>query len=148
MFQKYWSCTGNSSLIVVELIRRMHEKNTCAKIPRRTLLRVKLQALERRVLDKLETFSIWGAGRDGRNFLNDLSENNRKKVIAFGDVDTNKIGTRYQNPLTGVDVPIVHFSELKPPVVCCVALGRTAGVFEENVNSMKWECGKDFWYFN
>lgn len=127
---------------------RMHEVNTCAKIPRRTILRVKLRALERRVLNHLESFSIWGAGRDGRNFLNDLSEANRKKVMMFGDVDVNKIGTRYQNPLTGVDVPIVHFSQLKPPVVCCVALGRTAGVFEENVESMSWECGKDYWYFN
>ena len=77
-----------------------------------------------------------------------LSEANRKKVVVFGDVDVNKIGTHYENPLTGVDIPIVHYSELKPPVVCCVALGRTAGVFEDNVKSMCWECGKDYWYFN
>ena len=127
---------------------RMHEVNTCAKIPRRTILRVKLRALERWILDHLESFSIWGAGRDGRNFVNELSEANRKKVVVFGDVDVNKIGTHYENPLTGVDIPIVHYSELKPPVVCCVALGRTAGVFEDNVKSMCWECGKDYWYFN
>lgn len=127
---------------------RMHEVNTCAKIPRRTILRVKLRALERRILDHLESFSIWGAGRDGRNFVNELSEANRKKVVVFGDVDVNKIGTHYENPLTGVDIPIVHYSELKPPVVCCVALGRTTGVFEDNVKSMCWECGKDYWYFN
>lgn len=52
---------------------------------------MKLQALERRVLDRLDHFSIWGGGRDGRNFLNDLSDQNRKKVVAFGDVDTNKV---------------------------------------------------------
>lgn len=66
---------------------RMHEVNTCAKIPRRTILRVKLRALERRILDHLESFSIWGAGRDGRNFVNELSEANRKKVVVFGDVE-------------------------------------------------------------
>ena len=100
------------------------------------------------MLDSLDSFSVWGAGRDGRNFVNDLSEKNRKKVKEFGDVDVKKIGTRYVNPLTGVDVPIVHFSQLKPPVICCVALGRTAGVFEKNVESMHWKCGKDYWYFS
>ena len=126
----------------------MHPNNSCSKTPRRALLRVKLRALERRVLDSLDSFSVWGAGRDGRNFVNDLSEKNRKKVKEFGDVDVKKIGTRYVNPLTGVDLPIVHFSELKPPVICCVALGRTAGVFEKNVESMHWKCGKDYWYFS
>ena len=126
----------------------MHPNNSCSKTPRRTLLRVKLRALERRVLDSLDSFSVWGAGRDGRNFVNDLSEKNRKKVKEFGDVDAKKIGTRYVNPLTGVDLPIVHFSELKPPVICCVALGRTAGVFEKNVESMHWKCGEDYWYFS
>ncbi|KAK8826094.1 hypothetical protein WA556_003823 [Blastocystis sp. ATCC 50177/Nand II] len=132
----------------VLVVYRMHPNNACSKVPRRTILRVKLQALERRVLDGLDHFSIWGGGRDGRNFLNDLSEENRKKVVVFGDVDTKKIGTHYVNPLTHVDVPVVHFSELVPPVVCCVALGRTNGVFEANLESMHWTCGKDYWYFN
>lgn len=44
------------------------------------------------MLDGLDHFSIWGGGRDGRNFLNDLSEENRKKVVVFGDVDTKKVG--------------------------------------------------------
>ena len=47
--------------------------------------------MERRILDKLDHFSIWGAGRDGRNFVNELSEINRKKVICFGDVDDKKV---------------------------------------------------------
>lgn len=69
----------------------MHDHNTCAKIPRRKILRVKLRALERRVLNSLDHFSVWGAGRDGRNFVNDLSEKNRKKVVCFGDVDVKKV---------------------------------------------------------
>ena len=47
--------------------------------------------MERRVLNKLDHFSIWGAGRDGRNFVNALSEENRKKVVCFGDVDVKKV---------------------------------------------------------
>lgn len=70
---------------------RLHDHNTCTKIPRRKILRVKLRALERRVLNSLDHFSVWGAGRDGRNFVNDLSEKNRKKVVCFGDVDVKKV---------------------------------------------------------
>lgn len=60
----------------------------------------------------------------------------------------NQIGTTYVNPITNVKVPIVSFKELKPPVVCCVALGRTNGVFESNLASMKWKSQKDYWFFN
>ena len=52
---------------------------------------MKLKAMERRVLNKLDHFSVWGAGRDGRNFVNELSEENRKKVVCFGDVDVKKV---------------------------------------------------------
>ena len=90
LFQRCWSFTG--ALRVNGVTRRMHPNNACSKVPRRTILRVKLQALERRVLDGLDHFCIWGGGRDGRNFLNDLSEENRKKVVVFGDVDTKKVG--------------------------------------------------------
>ena len=70
---------------------RLHDKNTCSRIPRRKILQVKLKAMERRVLNKLDHFSVWGAGRDGRNFVNELSEENRKKVVCFGDVDVKKV---------------------------------------------------------
>lgn len=43
------------------------------------------------MLNSLDHFSVWGAGRDGRNFVNDLSEKNRKKVVCFGDVDVKKV---------------------------------------------------------
>lgn len=75
-----------------ECASRLHGNNTCKRISRRHILRVKLKAMERRVLDKLEKFSVWGAGRDGRNFVNELSEENRKKVVCFGDVDVKKVG--------------------------------------------------------
>ena len=52
---------------------------------------MKLKAMERRVLNKLDHFSVWGTGRDGRNFVNELSEENRKKVVCFGDVDVKKV---------------------------------------------------------
>jgi glycosyltransferase involved in cell wall biosynthesis len=46
------------------------------KIPRKTLLRVRLRALERRVLEQWDHFTIWGAGRDGKSVVNELGKLN------------------------------------------------------------------------
>lgn len=47
------------------------------------------------------------------------------KVVAFCDISESKVGTSYHNSRLKVSIPIVHFSEAKPPIVCCVAKGRT-----------------------
>lgn len=36
------------------------------------------------------------AGRDGKKFFNMLKEENKKKVVAFCDIDQKKIGAKYQ----------------------------------------------------
>ena len=64
-------------------------------------------------------------------------------------MDKKKIGTDY---IYGSHrVPVVHFSELRPPFVTCVALDRTNGAFEANVNevatSLKLVEGKDYFHF-
>ena len=40
-------------------------------------------------------FTIWGAGRDGRDFFKNISPAARGRVAAFCDVDPKKIGTDY-----------------------------------------------------
>ena len=67
------------------------------------------------------------------------------KVVAFCDVNEKKIGTKYHNCVTKHSVPIIHFRDAKPPLVCCVALDRTDGKFERNVQSKGMTEGKDFW---
>ena len=61
-------------------------------------------------------FAIWGAGRDGKDFLKALSPEVVSKVICFVDVDRKKIETVkwYDNPvlLGGRRIPILHFSSL------------------------------------
>lgn len=72
-------------------------------------------------------FAVWGAGRDGKDFLKALTPEVASRVVCFVDVDYNKIEKIkfYDNPSIGVRVPIVHFSELaKDPGVCCTAFGR------------------------
>jgi hypothetical protein len=60
-------------------------------------------------------FAIWGAGRDGKEFLKALSPAVASKVICFVDVDQKKIETTkwYANPALGdIRIPILHFSML------------------------------------
>ena len=58
----------------------------------------------------------------------------------------------YVNAATGLRLPVIPWSKARPPVVCCVALGRTDGAFEANVAS--WAAasdlceGRDFFFFN
>lgn len=141
---------GGELFVVDEilLLYRYHDKSVSKGIPRRELLRIRLKALERRVLNKWSSFSVWGAGRDGKNFVNDLSEENQKKIVCFGDVDVNKINKNYVNSYTGLTIPIVHFSKLKSPFICCVALNRTDGEFEKNVKSLGYTEGVDYYHFN
>lgn len=68
----------------------------CTHTSRKTLLRLRLRAFERRVLSQPSWsagFSIWGAGRDGRNFITELQLEHRRKVRAMCDIDPAKIGT-------------------------------------------------------
>ncbi|KAL7452905.1 hypothetical protein ACHAWC_004620 [Mediolabrus comicus] len=74
-------------------------------------------------------FAIWGAGRDGKDFLKALTPEVACRVVCFVDVDYNKIEKIkfYDNPSIGVRVPIVHFSELvKDPGACPTAFGRVS----------------------
>lgn len=117
------------------------------KSSRRELLRARMRPLERRVLDQWDSFSIWGAGRDGLNFFNDLSERNRAKVAAFCDISPKKINKKVVVTRKGT-VPIVHWSQVTPPVVICVSMGRTGGALEANIASLRMREGIDYWHFS
>ncbi|OQS02676.1 UDP-GlcNAc:betaGal beta-1,3-N-acetylglucosaminyltransferase 1-like [Thraustotheca clavata] len=130
------------------VIYRHSSGSVCSKLPRRILLRTRLASLERRVLSQWTSFTIWGCGRDGKNFFVDLSEEYKKKVTAFCDVNEKKIGTKYYCRETKTQVPIIHFSEAKPPIICCVSMGRTDGELEANIKSLNLVEGVNFWHFN
>jgi hypothetical protein len=50
-----------------------------------------VKAIEHSVLCRWRSFTIWGAGRDGRDFFKALSPASKAKVVAFCDVDANKV---------------------------------------------------------
>lgn len=86
-----------------------------------------MERLQRVVLSKWESFTIWNAGKQGRQFYNSLSEENKNKVLAFCDVDTKKIGKKYVpfNPVSrqeGCPIDIVNFHYAKKPFIVCVKL--------------------------
>ena len=70
---------------------------------------------------------------------------------AFCDVDKKKIGQIYMDHRTKRKIPIIHFSNAEPLVIVCVATNRSLGggkvaEFEENLNSMHWREGVDYWH--
>lgn len=109
--------------------------------------------LETHILSTWTAFSIWNAGKQGRKFFRSLKLENRKKVVSFCDVDKKKIGKHYVPYPKLVDghlvkIPIVHFSQAKPPLVVCVKLGLSNGNFENNLSSLNLEEGKDYILFS
>ena len=103
------------------------------------------RAIGEQVLRGWPSFSIWGAGRDGREFFKALRPEMRSRVAAFCDVDPNKVGTPYQ--YFEWFVPVVHFRDVRPPFVTCVALDRTGGAFEANLASLGLTEGVDYFLF-
>ena len=130
----------------VLVVYRHHGGQLSAATPRSLLTRVRARAMEARVLARLPSFSVWGAGRDAKAFLRELSRESCAKVASFAEVDPRKIGTTYENNAMGVCAPVVHFNEIKAPVVICVARGRTGGALERNVRSVGLVEGETCWY--
>lgn len=120
---------------------RFHGNMTSLTLHRRTLLDVRVKAFEDLVLtlpNWKTGFSIWNSGRDGKDVFRRLSGAARGLLQAWGDIDPKKIGKLQR------DRPIVHFSQLKPPIVCCVPLDREGKEFEANLASLELKPGHDY----
>lgn len=119
---------------------RYHSEMTSASLHRRLLLQVRVTAFEKIMLIRpnwCDGFSIWGCGRDGKDVFKCLSDGAKTLVKAWGDVDEKKIG----NIVYGS--PVLHFSQLKPPILCAVAMDRGGG-FETNLASLQLTPGEDY----
>lgn len=86
-----------------------------SQTPRKLLLHLRVLSFETAVLrcDWPGLFVVWGAGRDGKNFVKALSEDTRRRVACFVEVDEKKIDSGYYfNKEINVRIPVVHFSVL------------------------------------
>ena len=94
------------------------QKSQSSNTSRRLLLHLRVLAFERCVLRvnphwQQSDFCVWGAGRDGKDFIKALSPDLRQRVACIADVDPKKINTGYYvNREIKVRIPIVHFSLL------------------------------------
>ena len=149
-FHRHLDLNGRLARIKEPLIIYKYGRDSLSwKISRKTLLRIKAKAFERRIIfnewSSHEQFMIWGNGRDGRDFLKALSYEGRAKLKGFGDIDPKKIARGYQYERGGIKYPVVYFEKLVPPVVICVAMDR-GGLLEKNVASMNWVEGVDYYH--
>lgn len=122
---------------------RYHSAMTSLSLRRELLMSVRVNAFETIIMRKEKTwlsgYSIWGAGRDGKQFYKYLTDSTKRLLEKWGDIDPNKIGTKLRN------VPVVHWSELTPPIVICVALDRD-GELEKNIQESGFVGGKDYFH--
>jgi hypothetical protein len=96
-------------------------------------------------------FSIWGYGKDGKKFMSMLQPHTAARVISFIDIDTKKIDSaNYYCESIKRHIPVIHFSEAKPPFVVCVASKRAGDALEQNIRSVDATLveGVDFIHFN
>jgi hypothetical protein len=121
---------------------RFHPAMTSLSLSRRHMLDIRIAAFERLVLSRPEWahFSIWGAGRDGKEAFKRLSDGAKSRVLCWGEINPRKIG------LALYGKRIVHFSELRPPIATCVALDRRDGQFEANLDAKRMRPGIDYVY--
>ena len=118
--------------------------------PQNDLNLARMGYIERQILMKpeWEKFTIWGNGRDGRKFINSLSKEAAARVIAFCDVDVKKVGRSYFIQSCRKHVPVIHFSDAKPPMIICVASKRLGGLLEENIKTLNMTEGVDYYHFS
>lgn len=152
-FYKHLSMNGSLDRINEELlVYRYHESQTTFSIEETIIWDIRLQELKNNVLIKLESFTIWNAGKEGRRFFRSLDQLNQDKVIAFCDVDAKKISKGcyvYEESKERFKprIPIIHFTEAQKPFIICVKLSLTGGQFEANLNSLQLHEGIDYFHF-
>ena len=92
---------------------------------RKELVKCRVAAFATQILDgdwRGRKIHVWGAGRDGRCFLNELALLGRASTVeALYDVDAAKLGT-YHNGATGLSMPVRHVDEIRAPFVVCVSM--------------------------
>ncbi|XP_070581001.1 queuosine-tRNA galactosyltransferase-like [Ptychodera flava] len=135
------------------LMYRYHPDAATHSVHSETIWNIRVEAIQERVLSGWQTFTIWNAGKEGRKFYRALNEDNQKKVVAFCDVDIKKITKgvyiyEESKEQPKPRVPIIHFSDAKPPFIICVKLDLTGGNFEANLASLNLTEGINYYHFN
>lgn len=132
---------------------RYHQQAATHSVSEETIWKNRVQFLEERVLEHWPSFTIWNAGKQGRKLYRSLTPRNRDKVVAFCDVDAKKISKSFytfeeSEKRPKPRIPVVHFTDAKPPFIICVKLDLTGGGFEDNLRSLNLTEGEDYYHFS
>ena len=120
---------------------------------RKALVRCRVAAFSQQILDgpwRGRKIHVWGAGRDGRCFLNELALLGRANAVeALYDVDAAKIG-KYHNGATGLSMPVRHVDEIRAPFVVCVSMRNPQLVAYVQAAAKRLGAieGTDYYHFN
>ncbi|XP_074081303.1 queuosine-tRNA galactosyltransferase isoform X5 [Macrotis lagotis] len=122
------------------LLYRYHPYAATHSVLESTIWQHRVQFLEERALQHWTSFTIWNAGKQGRKLYRSLSPVNQKKVVAFCDVDENKIKKGFYSYEDSKErpkprIPIRHFKDADPPFVICVKLAFSARLFFFSLSS-------------
>uniref|UniRef100_A0A5G2QFW0 UDP-GlcNAc:betaGal beta-1,3-N-acetylglucosaminyltransferase like 1 n=1 Tax=Sus scrofa TaxID=9823 RepID=A0A5G2QFW0_PIG len=109
------------------LMYRYHPAAATHAVLETTIWTLRVRFLEEQALPRWATFTIWNAGRQGRRLYRSLTAESRRKVVAFCDVDENKIQKGFYCHEESQErpkprVPVLHFRAARPPFVICVKL--------------------------
>mmetsp|Transcript_1178 Transcript_1178/g.1791 ORF Transcript_1178/g.1791 Transcript_1178/m.1791 type:complete len:381 (+) Transcript_1178:81-1223(+) len=152
-FYQHLSAGGSLAKVQAPLVTyRYHEKQSSRGVSADKIWALRVQDFEATLVNTLTTFSIWSAGRDGKRLYRSLSLPNRKKVVAFLDIDEKKMsGGGYFDKELKRHVAILDWrnasDEKNQPTVICVKSGLHEG-FDENLASLGLEEGIQYWHFN
>uniref|UniRef100_A0A8D1GUN8 UDP-GlcNAc:betaGal beta-1,3-N-acetylglucosaminyltransferase like 1 n=1 Tax=Sus scrofa TaxID=9823 RepID=A0A8D1GUN8_PIG len=135
------------------LMYRYHPAAATHAVLETTIWTLRVRFLEEQALPRWATFTIWNAGRQGRRLYRSLTAESRRKVVAFCDVDENKIQKGFYCHEESQErpkprVPVLHFRAARPPFVICVKLDLTGGAVEDNLRSLHLREGRDFLHFS
>lgn len=145
------------SLVCVEdvLVTYCYYKSISAtfSVTQEVIWKLRVAALERRILANWKAFTIWNAGKQGRRLFRSMAVENRKKVVAFCDVDAKKLAKgsyTYEDSesFPKIRIPIIHFRDAIAPFIICVKLDLTDNNFENNLASLNLTEGIDYFHFN
>ncbi|XP_063473234.1 queuosine-tRNA galactosyltransferase isoform X6 [Symphalangus syndactylus] len=135
------------------LLYRYHPQAATHAVLETTIWTHRVRFLEERALPHWAAFTIWNAGKQGRRLYRSLTATSQRKVVAFCDVDENKIRKGFYCHEDSQErpkprIPILHFRAARPPFVICVKLDLTGGAFEDNLRSLHLQEGQDFLHFS
>lgn len=129
-FYKHLDLGGHVVRVESDLLTyRYHPQATTFSISESTIWDIRMERLKSHILSKWTSFTIWNAGKQGRRFYRSLDPLNRKKVLAFCDVDEKKISKgvyiyEESEEVPKPRVPIIHFTSAQRPLIICMKLVR------------------------